>query len=930
MDFWKGFALLAICFILGTGAASGVMISSNWNEGAVQNGPQYPTTFTFEKPFHLLSLETYHWNDGRGVSQAGSMIMMDEAGREYGPWQAVGSDGSGGVANAVWTSTLDEFFPAGTYAVYDSDPDTWSHNSESGYRGFARFRYEIIEEKDDPISTGQKSPGAGVLPENTPGKYPKPVIDYTFTSGLDDKTQPLDRNKDFSTTEKRAYFWLKAGPFNGGEKIEQVWIDPNGNEIYRSSSKVDDPADFGHDFWIDNYQYSYIYIAGKKAEKLPGTWKVELYIDGKFILSDTFTISGGKITPPEGAAPAPVISNPPDQSGKGTIQTGSSETLVSGQIPVGGGIIAVNKPGSALNGLTIDAGPDCWPAVQAISVSAAPIIGHSFGEYFNPVTPLITIDAGEGYTNEPVLVSIPVKISEDKFAMAFYYDAENRQLEGIPTVGQDSKSITIATRHFSDIVVSAIDLIRLNAVSVVDSGFTPKVDDWEFINNGSVVAPNGHCSGQSLTAMWYYIEQKKKLGKQSLNGRYDNNGREKTPCCGTDNTLGYRFASVIQKKYEEEWIHNRTLGFFFNLNLNTTEGLGRFGRLDNLTTFRLYKYSILLSGEPQIVDIRGAGAHEIVCYKVAGDTMYIADPNYPGTERTIALIGNALGPYSSGPNSQDIRANGARIYPRITYFAKTSYLNWSIIGEDYKKVLDGSIGDGEFPSYVLEFTVTGDNGSTEYFEFDGGKNELDRKIEVHGNSVNISVRGTNANADIWVNGRMEMPGRFDLEPGDNIFGIDAWSEMNNRCYWMGYDRVDLINQAKQVHIPQGTSPSPTTPCEDFDVTYDVMQNVGIGGIDQYRITLQLVTPEESPFFSYSRAIIPPGYQTGGTQPIDKGGFFEGKRYFHDYTEPGEYTIKVYKFSDNVQYDPWKDPDYPEVTFYWNPCGIITKTIKVPP
>jgi len=184
MDFWKGFALLAICFILGTGAASGVMISSNWNEGAVQNGPQYPTTFTFEKPFHLLSLETYHWNDGRGVSQAGSMIMMDEAGREYGPWQAVGSDGSGGVANAVWTSTLDEFFPAGTYAVYDSDPDTWSHNSESGYRGFARFRYEIIEEKDDPISTGQKSPGAGVLPENTPGKYPKPVIDYTFTGTI--------------------------------------------------------------------------------------------------------------------------------------------------------------------------------------------------------------------------------------------------------------------------------------------------------------------------------------------------------------------------------------------------------------------------------------------------------------------------------------------------------------------------------------------------------------------------------------------------------------------------------------------------------------------------------------------------------------------------------------------------------------------------
>ena len=85
MDLWKGIALLAICFLLGTGAASGVMISSNWNEGAVQNGPQYPATFTFEKPFHLLSLETYHWNNGRGVSQAGSMIMMDEQAGNMGP-----------------------------------------------------------------------------------------------------------------------------------------------------------------------------------------------------------------------------------------------------------------------------------------------------------------------------------------------------------------------------------------------------------------------------------------------------------------------------------------------------------------------------------------------------------------------------------------------------------------------------------------------------------------------------------------------------------------------------------------------------------------------------------------------------------------------------------------------------------------------------
>ncbi|MBK7303284.1 MAG: hypothetical protein IPI90_08535 [Saprospiraceae bacterium] len=37
-----------------------------------------------------------------------------------------------------------------------------------------------------------------------------------------------------------------------------------------------------------------------------------------------------------------------------------------------------------------------------------------------------------------------------------------------------------------------------------ESGFRPGIDDWEYPNQGSYIDLEGHCAGQSLTAMWYY------------------------------------------------------------------------------------------------------------------------------------------------------------------------------------------------------------------------------------------------------------------------------------------------------------------------------------------------------------------------------------------------------------------------------------------
>lgn len=101
---------------------------------AVDNGPTAPTVFILDRPMQITKIRTYHWNYAQGVAP-GSISLRDSAGNTYGPWQAYGEPGMGGVPNASWVVEPNVVIPAGTYTVIDSDPSTWSQNSETGGRG---------------------------------------------------------------------------------------------------------------------------------------------------------------------------------------------------------------------------------------------------------------------------------------------------------------------------------------------------------------------------------------------------------------------------------------------------------------------------------------------------------------------------------------------------------------------------------------------------------------------------------------------------------------------------------------------------------------------------------------------------------------------------------------------------------------------------
>lgn len=115
----------------------GNVVFNNGNIGGVGNAPTRPTTFNIGQPHVITLIQNYHWNNSRGAA-VGTIGLRDQGGRVYGPWPVAGTPGQGGVPNAYWTARPNVTLPQGTYTVIDSDPASWSQNSESQGAGFTR------------------------------------------------------------------------------------------------------------------------------------------------------------------------------------------------------------------------------------------------------------------------------------------------------------------------------------------------------------------------------------------------------------------------------------------------------------------------------------------------------------------------------------------------------------------------------------------------------------------------------------------------------------------------------------------------------------------------------------------------------------------------------------------------------------------------
>jgi hypothetical protein len=139
-----GVAAIAFIFIfiaLPMLAAQDILFD-NTNKAGVQNGPSNATIFRLDTPRVVTYIMTYHYfNDGKAP---GSILLIHSDGTIYGPWQAKGRMGQGGVIDAIWEVYPDVELKPGMYLIIDSDFKTWSRNAESGNQGHALVKGKAV------------------------------------------------------------------------------------------------------------------------------------------------------------------------------------------------------------------------------------------------------------------------------------------------------------------------------------------------------------------------------------------------------------------------------------------------------------------------------------------------------------------------------------------------------------------------------------------------------------------------------------------------------------------------------------------------------------------------------------------------------------------------------------------------------------------
>jgi hypothetical protein len=110
--------------------ANEVTIFYNGNELTVFNSPTAATVFSTTGSYKITLINNYHWNNGQG-KPAGTIALKNSGGQVFGPWTVIVR------SNVYWEVKPNEIIPAGTYTVVDSDPATWSQNSQSNGQGMS-------------------------------------------------------------------------------------------------------------------------------------------------------------------------------------------------------------------------------------------------------------------------------------------------------------------------------------------------------------------------------------------------------------------------------------------------------------------------------------------------------------------------------------------------------------------------------------------------------------------------------------------------------------------------------------------------------------------------------------------------------------------------------------------------------------------------
>lgn len=391
--------------------------------------------------------------------------------------------------------------------------------------------------------------------------------------------------------------------------------------------------------------------------------------------------------------------------------------LTDVSVPRTGGVLTVAVPGNPFNGLTLDV-PDtayAGPAVFSIATKDTRVTTLPAG--YAQVGPTLVITNSEGTATQPMVLTIPVTVqSPDTALAAFFVNPETGVLELLPVSARDATSLTVFSRHFTAdrmfktaaaprvsprtsgvtpatksagfspalIIIVKVPADTLNAVT--NTGFQPGRDDWEFVNYGTIVEPEGICAGMTISAMYYFYARR---AGGSLHGRYTTvTGGELR---NSTNTAGLRLATVVQQSYSDAG-----LNAWRNLVLANSRRTG-------VPEHKLHYQSLVMAMQvtkmPQLLGIFGTGfGHAVIAIGSANGIVSFADPNEPGSTRTMTFANGVFTPF---PFSS--RGGGAiRMVTTVTTWAASAAVSEAALATNWAQVADSSIGRTRFPKAVIQ------------------------------------------------------------------------------------------------------------------------------------------------------------------------------------------------------------------------------------
>jgi hypothetical protein len=387
----------------------------------------------------------------------------------------------------------------------------------------------------------------------------------------------------------------------------------------------------------------------------------------------------------------PSVTPPPYKPETGTIQTGAKIQAGGFEVGAAGGEVNLQGSGTALDGFKLEVPAGAYPQTVNFKIAFAPVISHTFSSRLKAASPLFSLNNGELAAGQALKIRLPATIPPGHVAMAFFYDAARQRLEALPLLAQDATSVTAATRHFSDLVVLSASKTELRLE--IDTGFRPGFDDWQFVNWGSAIEPGGHCAGQSISAMWYFVN-KPDGATTRLWGKYDNFGDQPpTPGYWEDDNRAYRLASVVQR--DIDWESKLRYVFRDLVGKNEFDGVTR----------DAFILSMLATGEPQYLGLLSEkGGHAVVAYKISPEGIWIADPNRPSDSTALVKWnGTSFENYRSGLNAAEIAAGRYIEFDGVFYAAQSALVPDATVAARWQQLKAGTVGDNLFPKYKLTY-----------------------------------------------------------------------------------------------------------------------------------------------------------------------------------------------------------------------------------